>query len=279
MWGARTVPGGFDSHALPPTIILHTYMKILLTNDDGYNAPGILALYKILIKNNQVTMIAPDREKSAAGHSITLNSPMRADTITLPDNGKGYAVSGTPADCVKLGLHEFYSIPPDLVISGINPGSNTGVNLNYSGTVAAAREAALNRLPAMAVSIVKQEHDPDFSGISEFIAKMVEKSDSFRIPSGTFLNINAPALPLSDIKGIRITRQAGSNLSEKFEKRLDPRNRPYYWYGRLEQGNGETGTDIDALMNNYISITPVQCVNTDYTTINELERRILFQLL
>ncbi len=247
-------------------------MRILLTNDDGYNAPGILSLYNTLKTEHQVVLIAPDMEKSAAGHSISLNFPMRATPVKLPDNGNGYAVSGTPADCVKLGLHEFYKTLPDLVVSGINPGSNTGVNLNYSGTVAAAREAALNKLPAMAVSIVKLQQDPDFSGISEFTAAMVKKFRTFNIPSGTFLNINVPAVSFNDIKGIKITRQAGSNLSEKFKKRLDPRNRPYYWYARLERGNnGETGTDIDALMNNYISITPVQCDNTDYTTIKTLE--------
>jgi len=131
-------------------------MKILLTNDDGYNAPGILALYETLSSRHQVMLIAPDREKSAISHGITLNEPMRIDKVTLNNSGKGYSITGTPADCVKLGLFKFYTSPPDLVISGINPGSNTGVNINYSGTVGAAREAALNGISSMAVSIFKK---------------------------------------------------------------------------------------------------------------------------
>lgn len=246
-------------------------MKILLTNDDGYNAPGILALYETLRSRHEVMLIAPDREKSAISHGITLNEPMRIDKVILNNNGEGYSITGTPADCVKLGLFKFYTSPPDLVISGINPGSNTGVNINYSGTVGAAREAALNGISSMAVSIFKKGKVLDFFGLSRFIAQMVNKIHNYGLPLGTFLNINAPDIPIDKIQGIKITRQAFNNLSKHFERRVDPRNKSYYWYDGIDQIEGEDNTDVNALSENFISITPVQCDMTDYKTLPKLE--------
>jgi len=247
-------------------------MKILLTNDDGYNAPGILALYETLKLHHEVILIAPDREKSAVGHGITLNEPMRIETINLNSGDEVYAISGTPADCIKLGLFELCTTPPDLVISGINPGSNTGVNINYSGTVAAAREAAFNGILSMAVSIFRTENTIDFQGMSQFIAQLVSKIHDYRLPPGTFLNINAPSIQIDDVKGIKITRQASNNISKHFEKRTDPKNRSYFWYGNIDRVNGEADTDVEALSQNYISITPIQCDITDYKTMAELDR-------
>ena len=246
-------------------------MKILLTNDDGYNAPGILALYETLQSNHEVLLIAPDREKSAVSHAITLNQAMRVDRVNLNNGGKGYSITGTPADCVKLGLFKFYTSPPDLVISGINPGSNTGVNLNYSGTVGAVREAALNGIPGIAVSMLKKEKVLDFFGMSQFVVQIVNKIHDYKLPSGTFLNINAPDIPVDEARGVKITRQASDNLSKQFEKRIDPRNKSYYWYGRIDRIKSEGNTDVNALLENYISITPVQCDMTDYKTLTELE--------
>jgi len=240
-------------------------MKILLTNDDGYSAPGIQALYETLRSYHEVILVAPDREKSAVGHSITLNDPIRIEKINLNGGGDGYAVTGTPADCVKLGLFELCATPPDLVISGINPGSNTGVNINYSGTVGAAREAALNGLLSMAVSI-KRGKIIDFQGMSRFIGQLVDKIYDYGLPSGTFLNINAPDISLDEVRGVKITRQASNNLSKQFEKRIDPKNRSYYWYGSLDQVDSEPDTDVNALLQNYISMTPIQCDITDYKT-------------
>ena len=246
-------------------------MKILLTNDDGYNAPGILALYETLRSRHEVLLIAPDREKSAISHGITLNEPMRIDKVTLTNSGKGYSITGTPADCVKLGLFKFYTSPPDLVISGINPGSNTGININYSGTVGAAREGALNGILSMAVSIFKKGQSLDFSGMSRFIEQIAKKIHNYSLPSGTFININAPGIPIDKIQGIKITRQASDNLSKHFEKRVDPRNKSYYWYDGINQIKGEGNTDVNALLENFISITPVQCDMTDYKTLSGLE--------
>ena len=246
-------------------------MKILLTNDDGYNAPGILALFEILGDDHEVMLVAPDREKSAIGHGITLNKPMKINSVNLSNGGKGYALNGTPADCVKLGLFKFYTSVPDLVISGINPGSNTGVNINYSGTVGAAREAALNGIPAIAVSIFKKGSVSDFNDMAEFTAQIVDRITDFNLPQGVFLNMNAPDIPVNEARGVKITRQAMDNLSKKFEKRIDPRGQTYYWYGRIGKIKGHGNTDVNALLKNYISITPVQCDMTDYKTLADLE--------
>jgi 5'-nucleotidase len=250
-------------------------MKILLTNDDGYNAPGILSLYETLKLHHKVILIAPDREKSAVGHGITLNEPMRIDTINLNNGNEVYAVTGTPADCIKLGLFELCTTPPDLVISGINPGSNTGVNINYSGTIAAAREAAFNGILSIAVSIYRKENIIDFQGVSQFVAQLVNKIHDYGLPLGTFLNINAPNIPIDEVRGIKITRQASNNVSKNFEKRIDPRNRSYFWYDNLDQVDGKADTDVKALSQNYISMTPIQCDITDYKTLEKLGSRKL----
>ena len=246
-------------------------MKILLTNDDGYDAPGILALYETLRSHHEVMLVAPDREKSAVGHGITLNEPMRIDRVILNSGGEGYSITGTPVDCVKLGLYKFYTSPPDLVISGINPGSNTGVNINYSGTAGAAREAALNGILGIAVSIFKKREVSEFIGMAQFIAQLINKITECNIPPGVFLNINSPDIPIDEARGVKITRQASDNLSKQFEKRVDPRHQSYYWYGGIGRVTGEGNTDVNALLKNYISITPVQCDMTYYKTLEELE--------
>ncbi len=251
-------------------------MKILLTNDDGYSAPGILALHEALSARHDVILAAPDRERSAIGHAITLNQHLRLKTVRFNGGKKGYAVTGTPADCIKLGLFELYRTPPDLVVSGINPGSNTGVNINYSGTVGAAREAALNGVSSVAVSIIHGKK-MDFQGMAGFIALMADKIHGTGLPAGTFLNINAPNIPVDDMLGVKITRQSANNLSTIFEKRTDPRNQPYYWYGNMVPTSSEMDTDDTALDENYISITPMQCDVTDYNTMKALEPLIVGQ--
>ncbi len=251
-------------------------MKILLTNDDGYNTPGILSLYQTLGSCHEVILVAPDREKSAVSHAISLNTPLRINRVDLKCGGKGYAVSGTPADCVKLGLFELFNSPPDLVLSGINPGSNTGININYSGTVAAAREAAINDIPGMAVSIFNRGKVLDFNGMARYTARLVDKICDVPLPKGTFLNVNAPDIPVDTVQGVKITRQEPGNISKQFEKRSDPKNKPYYWYSAIRpltgvQAEDEVVTDVTALTHNYISITPIQCDITDYKTITNLE--------
>ncbi len=246
-------------------------MKILITNDDGYTAPGLQILYATLQKNHDVTLVAPDREKSAVGHGISLNNPLRLEQVCLNNNSKGYSVNGTPVDCVKLALFEFFPSPPDLVIAGINPGSNTGVNINYSGTVAAAREAALNGIFSMAVSLeVGKYNHLDFSGMAIFIETLIEKISPFTITPGTFLNINAPDMLVNKTHGIKITRQSQDNVSKSFEKKTDPKTRPYFWYGRICLPESGLDTDTMALSQNYISISPLQCDTTDSDTMSLL---------
>ena len=247
-------------------------MKLLLTNDDGIYAEGLWALYDQLSERHSVSIVAPDRERSAVGHGITLNHPLRAETISVNGRPAGTAVSGTPADCVKLAVVELLDSRPDMVISGINPGANIGVNLNYSGTVSAAREAALYGIPAIAVSIHGRS-GRYYGEASNFISGLAEKVMTKGLPFGTFLNVNLPDLPIREMAGIRISRQAISMLSETFQKRKDPRDRLYYWQGCDSQTTFDhPETDGACLCNNYISITPIKCDMTDYNAMEASER-------
>jgi 5'-nucleotidase len=184
---------------------------------------------------------------------------------------KIYAVDGTPADCVKLGLAECFKTPPDWVIAGINPGSNIGIDINYSGTVGAAREGALNGISGLAASI-KLDPVMDYDNLARYVMHMVEAIGEKGLPSGTFLNVNAPGIAFSQIQGIRITRQALNNLSSRFEKRQDPKQRNYYWYGTQEPVSGKPDTDVNAVLQNCLSITPIQCDLTDYKTLAQMPK-------
>lgn len=245
-------------------------MNILLTNDDGIHAEGLWALEKALSREHQATVVAPDTERSAVGHSITLIHPLRVNRVQT-NGGWGHAVSGTPADCVKLAVLEILESRPDLVVSGINPGPNVGVNLNYSGTVSAAKEAALVGIPAIAVS---QSLNPDqgYDVAARFVAILISKIMENGLPKGTFLNVNIPACSPDQIKGIRITRQGISRLKEAFLRRTDPRKQTYYWQGTETQFFDEDmDTDGAVLCRNCISITPIQCDMTDYQAMEHLK--------
>jgi 5'-nucleotidase len=245
-------------------------MNVLLTNDDGIYAPGLWALYNRLVEKHHVAVVAPDRERSAVGHAITLHQPLRATQISLNGGYGGYAVNGTPADCIKLGILEILLKRPDVVIAGINMGANVGANLNYSGTVAAAKEAALYGTIGIAASIEGQKTDY-YDEAALFIAALSETVYKNRLPFGTFLNVNIPNRPPKEIAGVRISRQGVERLSEYVEKRLDPRDRSYYWQGRDMQSFGDDPQiDGAALDRNYISITPVQCDMTDYRMLKQM---------
>ncbi len=234
-------------------------MKILLTNDDGYRAEGINALANYLSRDHEVVLIAPDREKSAASHCLSLSQPLRIFPVSVASGVDAYSINGNPADCVKLGLAEIFSAPPDLVVSGINAGSNIGIDIHYSGTVAAAKEGVLNGIPALAMSLAYGKSF-DFSGMAEFTGKLIPLLSSMELASGVFLNVNAPPnIKVSQAKGIRITRQSQTNLSRKLIRRTDPRNHDYFWYGQNENFSGSEDTDITALKTGYISITPISC--------------------
>jgi 5'-nucleotidase len=245
-------------------------MDILLTNDDGIHAPGLWALAHAFSVRHRVTVVAPDRERSAVGHGITLHQPIRYQKIQINGSMPGFAVSGTPADCVKLGLAELLDTSPQLVVSGINPGANLGVNLNYSGTVAGAKEAAMAGIPALAISVVApgDGHMQDVARFAETIsAKVMQKG----LPPGTFLNVNFPDLPIQEIRGVRWSRQGTAVFAQHFEKRKDPRERTYYWQGCDRQVDYDR-SDIDgaAIAQRFISITPIKCDMTDYDALRDL---------
>nr|WP_319396552.1 5'/3'-nucleotidase SurE [uncultured Desulfobacter sp.] len=246
-------------------------MKILVTNDDGYQAPGIRALFNALKSDHEVVLAAPDMEKSAVGHGITLHTPLKHQKVRLGHNDYGHAVAGNPADCVKLALFDICGQTPDLVISGINAGSNTGVNINYSGTVGAAREAAINGIPAIAVSI-QYGDDMDFQGMAGYTASILEKAMALDLPPGIFLNINAPAIPFDRIAGTKVTSQADNNLISMFDRRRNPRDLTYYWYAGMKQTNASEGSDDGALLENCISITPLQCDMTAHAAMDMIAK-------
>jgi len=247
-------------------------MDILLTNDDGIYAEGLLALYKRFAGTHRVTIVAPDRERSGIGHGLTLNNPLRVKKIKINGGYAGYAVNGTPADCIKLGILEILDAKPDMVISGINPGANTGGNLNYSGTVAAAKEATLYGISAIAVSIERGDmyNYHDVAGLIETLADEISEKG---LPVGTFFNVNVPNISMEDVKGIKISRQGSARFSGSFEKRIDPWNGTYYWHDNDPQPiSHQPDTDGMALLENYVSITPIKCDMTDNEMVECLKK-------
>jgi 5'-nucleotidase len=244
---------------------------ILLTNDDGIYADGLWSLYRALCNDYQVRVVAPDRERSAVGHGITLHNPLRVNQVNVNGGCQGWAVSGTPADCVKLAMLELLDRRPDMVISGINPGANVGVDLNYSGTVAAAKEGALYGVMSLAVSMTYSQ-TVHYETAADYIASLVPKLCEQPLPQGIFLNINVPNMPLNQISGARLSRQGTDLYKEVFEKRRDPRNRMYYWQGGESQPSyAYDDEDGRLLAANYISITPVRCNMTDFEALEKLK--------
>jgi 5'-nucleotidase len=245
-------------------------MRALVTNDDGIHAPGLRVLRERLARDWDVRVVAPDRERSAVAHGITLHQPLRIFTVDLDNGHPGISVSGTPADCVKLAVLELLDFRPDIVFSGINPGPNVGVNLNYSGTVSAAREAAILGIPAIAVSVCSPEAR-HFEAAAECAALLGAKVLEHGLPRGTFLNVNVPDGDRGEIRGVKISRQGGARLEEAFHKRFDPRNLVYYWQGSETHLFGEDPEeDGVAVREGYISVTPVRCDMTEYALLEDL---------
>jgi 5'-nucleotidase len=247
-------------------------MRVLLCNDDGIHAPGLAALAAEIKKIAEVTIVAPDREQSAVGHAITLSDPLRVNEYVKNGEFFGWAVSGTPADCVKIAICALMPEKPDLVISGINQGSNTGINTIYSGTVSAATEGRINNLPAFAISLTSYTYR-DFDAAAHFAARFALKFLALDLPKGVFFNVNVPALPEAEIRGVRFTRQGRANYVEIFHRRFDPKGRVYYWMDgeRLAEEEDE---DIDerAVKAGFISITPIHYDLTHYATLEKLSQ-------
>jgi len=252
-------------------------MKILISNDDGIFASGIRALMEVLSKEHDVYVIAPDRERSAAGHSITLHTPLRVEELEPKFNVKrAWAVTGTPGDCVKMGINAILAEDelPDIVITGPNHGPNLGIDILYSGTVSAAMEGAILGYPSIAVSVAGNYQDLDhFYYAAEFIRKFLPNIQKIHIPPKSILNINVPTIPAEDITGLEITRLGTRMYTDTYEKRVDPRGKTYYWLaGELITQNEEPGTDIEAIRNNKISITPLTFEITHKSVMPELEK-------
>ncbi len=239
-------------------------MKILVSNDDGIDSAGIHALVSSLKEIAEVTVVAPHKEQSAVGHAITMQTPLRVFEYHRDGKFFGFAIDGTPADCVKIGIRNIMNEYPDLMVSGINHGSNTAVNIIYSGTVSAAREAAIMEVPSMAVSVTSHSVN-DFSFAAEIAELLSLEIHKRGIPKGTMLNVNVPNLPKSQIAGIQVTKQGKSKWDDVYEKRVDPYGRNYYWLtGNLVELDDSIEFDQIAVKNNYVSVTPVHFDLTDY---------------
>jgi 5'-nucleotidase len=233
---------------------------ILVTNDDGINAPGIRTLVSVIKDIGDVIVVAPDSPQSGMGHAITINSTLHSSRIT-PKNSEiiEYSCSGTPADCVKLAINELMPRKPDLCVSGINHGSNSSINVIYSGTMSAAIEAGIEGVPAIGFSLLDYSWNADFSQSKDFIRKITLNALNNGIPKGVVLNVNIPAVKKSDIKGVKICRQAMAYWVEEFDKRKNPLGQEYYWLtGKFVNKDQGEDTDEWALKNNYISIVPVE---------------------
>ncbi len=248
---------------------------ILVTNDDGITAPGIRNLIEVMNKLGDVVVVAPESAMSGKGHAITINSTLYIDKVKIDDGPQQeYKSNGTPVDCVKLAVDQILHRKPDLLVSGINHGSNSSINIIYSGTMSAAVEGGIEGIPSIGFSLTHYNWDADFTAAKhyvEIIAKKVLEAD--QLPQPFILNVNIPYLPLEQIKGIRITRQANAKWVESFDKRINPHGREYYWLtGEFVNFDNGEDTDEYALENGYVSVLPVQFDMTAYHLMDQLKK-------
>ena len=251
-------------------------MNILVSNDDGIAASGINILARTLAKTHNVYVVAPDRERSASGHSLTLHTPLRVEELEETKTGakRTWITTGTPGDCIKIAVNAILSKDeqPDIIISGINHGPNLGADILYSGTVSCAMEGAMLGIPSIAVSLATMEAEyEDFIFPAQFINKFLNKIKNFKFPKKTILNVNIPKLAKEDISGIAITELGGRMFTDDYEKRIDPRGKTYYWMaGELINNLEGDNTDIVAVRSNKISITPITYEMTRKETVTSL---------
>lgn len=242
-------------------------MRMLLSNDDGIDAPGLAALREALEPLGEVWTVAPDTERSAQSHALTLHKPLRVKRL----GERRFSVSGTPADCVYSALHHVLDAPPDVVISGINRGANLGNDVWYSGTVAAAREATLHGVPAIAISLVLDEEGkaPLWHVVPDLARRVVSAVAAHGLNPGVMLNVNVPNRP--DVLGLRVARLGARRYDVVVDERLDPRGKPYIWIGGPPTGEaGEPGTDVAAVALGYASVTPIHVDATSDRTLEEI---------
>ncbi|WP_223032821.1 5'/3'-nucleotidase SurE [Hanstruepera marina] len=245
---------------------------ILVTNDDGISAPGVRALIDVMKEIGDVVVVAPDSPQSGMGHAITINSTLHLEKVIIDDGKQAeYSCSGTPADCVKLAVNEILDRRPDICVSGINHGSNSSINVIYSGTMSAALEAGIEGIPAIGFSLLDYNYNANFEGTKKIVKSIVENALEHGIPKDVVLNVNFPNLSEDKIKGIKICRQAKANWEEEFDKRKTPQGKDYYWLtGKFVNLDKGEDTDEWALENGYVSVVPVQFDLTAYQAIQQL---------
>ncbi len=232
---------------------------ILVVNDDGITAPGIAALVDAVKELGEVVVVAPDSPQSGMGHAITINKPLRMKEMHLFEGIRAFACSGTPVDCVKIAVDKVLHRHPDLCVSGINHGSNSSINIIYSGTMSAAVEASLEGIPSAGFSLCDYSHEADFEPSKFYVRYIAEQLLKNGIPKHTLLNVNIPKLSSAEIKGLKVCRQATAKWEEEYVERTDPFGRPYYWLtGKFENYDKGQDTDEWALANGYVSMVPVQ---------------------
>ncbi len=245
---------------------------ILVTNDDGILAPGIRALISVMETIGDVIVVAPDKPQSAMGHAITINNTLFLDKISKEGDAIAeYSCSGTPVDCVKLAVNEILKRKPDLCVSGINHGSNSSINVIYSGTMSAAVEAGIEGIQSIGFSLLDFDWNADFEPIKSFVKRIALETLENKLPPGVVLNVNFPKLKESEIKGIKVCRQAKAYYAQKFDKRQTPFGKDYYWLaGKFVNEDKGEDTDEWALENGYVSVVPVQFDLTAHHTIQQL---------
>lgn len=247
-------------------------MRILVANDDGIHAPGIRALSTSLARDHEVYVVAPDRERSAMGHALTLHRPITAEKVELdPRLAGAWSVTGTPSDCVKLAVGALLPAPPDLIVSGINRGPNLGSDVLYSGTVSAALEGVINGFPAIAFSLATFT-DIGYERAAEFAFQLVRQVQPRTLPPKFLLNVNLPALEGDGYLGVKVTKLGVRKYRDEFEHRTDPRGRTFYWLAgeAIEEGE-DADSDVVAVRANYVSITPIQYDMTHYPMLDPIK--------
>jgi len=245
-------------------------LRILITNDDGVTSEGILTLAKVLSKKHEVAVVAPESERSAASHAITIHFPIWAKKLSICEYASVYSTTGTPADCVKLGVDVLFP-NPDVVVSGINRGPNLGTDVIYSGTVSGALEGTLYGIPSIAVSSADYLN-PNYETAARAIYDLLEKFDLSFIPQYTALNINVPSVPYEKLRGWKVTKQSRRRWKDYFEARTDPFGRTYYWMrGEVIEDDEDPNSDYKAVKENYVSVTPISVFITDEAFLNKLK--------
>ncbi len=254
------------------TLLMNKKPLILVTNDDGITAPGIRALISVMNTIGNVVVVAPDSPQSGKGHAVTIDATLYVEQVRVAEGPQTeYSCSGTPADCVKIANREILERQPDLCVSGINHGSNSSINVIYSGTMSAAIEAGIEGIPAIGFSLLDYAWGANFDACKHFVKTITLSVLNNGLPKGVVLNVNIPKLKKNEIKGIKICRQAKANWVEEFDKRKTPQGRDYYWLtGKFVNLDKGTDTDQWALEQGYISVVPVQFDLTAYTAIQEL---------